>query len=850
MRNLLVPRMVLGLGLSTLLVNDISAQSLEEIIVTSQRREESIQSVPIAVTAFTGEALEQLGVNDLQAMADFVPNISIGDGTGRSNVGAQFSIRGVNEARISPVLDPAVGVYIDDVYYGRPLTNFLRLLDVERVEVLRGPQGTLFGKNSTGGAIRYVTVKPSVEDGVTGKLKLGLGERDRIHASGSINVPISDTIAARFSAAHMEEDGWVKRVSDGVGLGEDDTDHFAAQIRFQPSEQLTADFSVSYTEASSNGGASKLIDYFGYNGGFDDPSTPGIEGDTTAPIFTGGISALAAFNILFPEGTPEHYAPEIPNSLYHVAGTGRIGSTNAESTGVGLDITYEISDTLSIRSITGYRDVESFEDREADESIFAESFFDNISLQTVDFWSQEFQLNGIAMNDTLTWVAGVFYSKEEPSLRRLREVDYRVGGDFGSLQKLDDSRQETESLGVFAQADWQFSPSMTLTLGVRYSEDDKSFSTLNRGVFTEELDQRLFEIHALDPNGPDDNSNYRDIRPGPATIFINPDGDTYGSCTPSNPCFLDTADNIVATHAESVISGGETFSSVTPRIALEWQASDDLMVYGAASKGFKSGGTNDSVADVDTPFDPEELWSYEVGARFQSENGRIRANLTAFTMDYMDKQLTVTTSNRCVNRCTTNVGDATISGIELEMLALISDSLLFNMGLGTLDAEWDDIQNPTAGVEEDSDFSRAPELSFNLGLTHTWDLETGGVITSSINYAYKDEQQSSGQDSTTLTIPEYDLFNLRIGYTSSEGNWKATLFCSNCADEEYITGGAAWAGSTDGTDFNFKPSTHPAYVADGPDGSALNPRGNAPPGITLVNIGAPRTLGVDFTYSF
>ena len=121
---------------------------------------------PVAITVLSADTLDRLGISDPQAMADFVPNVSIGDGTGRANVGAQFSIRGINEARISPVLDPAVGVYIDDVYYGRPFTNFLRLLDVERVEVLRGPQGTLFGKNSTGGAIRYVTVKPDIGGGV------------------------------------------------------------------------------------------------------------------------------------------------------------------------------------------------------------------------------------------------------------------------------------------------------------------------------------------------------------------------------------------------------------------------------------------------------------------------------------------------------------------------------------------------------------------------------------------------------------------------------------------------------------------------------------------------------------
>ena len=184
--------------------------ALEEIIITSQRRAEDLQSVPVSVSTFSTETLNRLGVTDPQSMADFVPNLSIGDGTGRSNMGAQFSIRGVNEGRISPVLDPAIGIYIDDVYYGRPQTGFLRLLDVERVEVLRGPQGTLFGKNSTGGAIRYLTKRPDVNGEVDGYLKLGAGEYNRANVSAAVNVPINDEFAARLAVAHMSQDGYLK----------------------------------------------------------------------------------------------------------------------------------------------------------------------------------------------------------------------------------------------------------------------------------------------------------------------------------------------------------------------------------------------------------------------------------------------------------------------------------------------------------------------------------------------------------------------------------------------------------------------------------------------------------------
>ena len=824
--------------------------TLEEITVTAQRRTEDLQSVPIAVTTFNPEELDRLGVTDPQQMADFIPNVSIGDGTGRANVGAQFSIRGVNEARISPVLDPAVGIYIDEVYYGRPITNFLRLLDVQAVEVLRGPQGTLFGKNSTGGAIVYTTIKPDVDAGLSGYVKGGFGAFSRAHLRTAINIPLSDTLAARVSYAHMERDGWLDRISDGVGLGADDTDFFSVKFRYQPNDKLTVDVGVDYTESTSNGGASKLIDYFGNNGGFNNPATSGIEGDTTAPIFTGGISNIAAYNILFPAGTPEHYAPTIPRDLYKIAGTGPIGSTHSESTGLTMAISYDISDTMNFKSITGYRDMETLEKRESDDSPFAESFFDSKTLDNSDFWSQEIQLNGTAFDDSLSYVVGAYISGEEPTLRQLANRDYRSPTKLGWLEFRGTRAQVTDSTGVFAQGDWMINDSLTLTLGVRSVKDKKSFSTFNQGVFDPALDRRLFEIWAIDPNGADVNSNYPDIDPrgGPNKIYPNADGDTYGGCTEASPCFLQGS-NIVSTASEGTFSGSDTFKTLTPRISLEWQARDNMMFYAAATKGFKSGGTNDTVADINTPFEPEELWNYELGARLQSEDGRIRANITVFEMDYSDKQLTVTADERCDKRCTINVGDATISGIEIEAIALLTDNLRFNVGYGGLDAKWDSYTQ-FAGVETDSPFSRAPENSFTAGLRHNWDLAMGGSLISSVNYSSKDDQQSSGQDSTTLTIPSYDLITARLAYVSPEGNWITSLFCNNCTDEEYITGGAAWAGSTAGSGFNYKSVNHTAYINSDSSVGDQNPRANAPPGITLVNVGAPRLIGVDFSYSF
>ena len=268
------------------------------------------------------------------------------------------------------------------------------------------------------------------------------------------------------------------------------------------------------------------------------------------------------------------------------------------------------------------------------------------------------------------------------------------------------------------------------------------------------------------------------------------------------------------------------------------------MTYASASKGFKSGGTNDTVADIDTPFSEEQLWSYELGLRSEWLQGRARLNLTWFTSDYADKQITVTTSEICENRCTANAGDGKISGFEADGTLLLADGLDFHFGLGVLDAAWDEITNPTAGVALNSRFARAPDLSFTAGLRYVKALADGGAFKGTLDYAYTDEQNSSPQDGTTLIVPQYDLLNLRLEYGAAAG-WTVGLFCRNCLDEAYITGGATWAGATSNTPFpEFKPASFYAFTENG-----LNDN-TAPPGITLVNVGPPRTIGLDLRYDF
>lgn len=802
-----------ALAISSLFVLPAGAQedgddSLAEIIVTAQRREQSIQDTPVSITAFSPERLDELGINDPVNMMDFVPNAMVSSGTGRGSEVAQFSIRGVNEARISPVLDPGVAIYIDDVYYGRPQVGFLQFVDTERVEVLRGPQGTLFGKNSTGGAVRYITKKPDL-DGNHGYVDVTVGDYDRVNVKGAFNAVLSDTTAVRVSAASLERDGYVKRLADNVDLGNQDARAFQAQLRYQPSDRLTVDVRADFSVSSDNNGAVKLIDYYNFNTTTDLPN-PGGPPNPASP----SSSAIAAWNNQW-GGTALEYAVEIPNSLYEVAGTGLIPFTDNESTGISLDLSYELTGQTSLRSITGYRTMDSTAFRDPDDVAHATTFFDDYAETTVDFWSQEFQFNGLHMDERLNWVAGVYFSSEENGVNEFADRDGRSTARYGALMLNDTSLQETDSLGVFAQGTFAMTDAFSLTLGVRYTEDDKNYTVSQVALWDQRFDQLADDLGLADLVAP-----------------------TYegGTCDPSvqSSCVSNAG-----------VSGGDTFDAVTPRIALEYRASEDVMFYGSFSSGYKAGGTNDSVRDINTPFDEEQLDSSEIGIRTTLFDGRIRANLTAFSMDYQDKQITVTTSPICNNRCTTNVGDGEITGWEFDGMAAITDNLIWNIGVGILDAKWDQITNPSAGVTTASPFSAAPDLSWNTGLRLTSDLSSGASIITSIDYAYTDDHASSPQDSTTLYIPDYGLANARIKWVSQDGDYEVSLFCSNCFDEEYVRSGNGWAGGTANTPFPYKEDNTPAFTAN-----TLNPLRNAAPGITIVHVGAPRMWGAQFRYNF
>jgi iron complex outermembrane receptor protein len=796
-----------GLGLTGLSSGSVFAQAtgaLEEIVVTAERREENLQATPISVAAFSAEQLRDLNVLDPRALTDFVPNFSMGNGTGRSNDAATISIRGLNEALANIVADPAVGIYIDDIYFGRPQVSFLKLIDVERVEVLRGPQGTLFGKNTTGGAVRYITKRPEF-DKLSGYLSTTLGDYGEVDISGAVNVPVTDKVAVRLKAASLRQDGYVERSSDGQALGGDGTSYGSAQIRWHPSDRLDLNASLDYTTRNADLGPHKLIDYYRFNG------AP----DISPPVLSPGAASSAAWN--FEWGTsPLRFAPTIPNSLYEVAGTGKLPSLHSKSTGFGLNIAYSIGDAITFRSITGYRNVEDTRLQDLDDAAQAYLILDSRTREGVDFWSQEIQFSGT--HDRWNWVTGLYASQEEPFLDGLDGRDPRAATAFGAINIQNTSRQKTSHTAIYVQGAFDFTRRLELTAGIRQSQDEKTYRTYQLRV----ADQTLANLATQ-------------LALPPLTAYL----------TGCNPFPTGSCVNVPWT------SGGDTFNSTTPRLALQYQWNDNIMTYVSASKGFKAGGTNDNPQDIGVAFQPETVLSYELGIRSEFANHRVRLNATYFTMDDNDKQITVapTTAissfiNPCVGRCILNAGDAAMDGWELESVFAVTPRFQLHASAATLDARWTKIA-PGTGVALASNLALAPKLSYEVGGRFDVPLHSGGTISLLLDQSFKDDQETSPQNDTTLTVPSYHLMTLRAKFTNSDGRIEAGVFCTNCTDEQYIIGGSAWAGTTANTVFDYKPLNHPGFVAGG-----IPPYLVVVPDITYVLVGAPRMWGLDFKYNF
>ncbi len=727
--------------------SDRVSRMMDEVVVTARKREEGLQSTPIAVSAFTGDSLEYRGVTKVDEIALFTPNLTFSNNPsfGGASNSASIYIRGIGQKEFLPTTEPGVGLYVDGVYIARSVGGILDLIDIERVEVLRGPQGTLFGRNTIGGALSITTRKP--DEILSARASATYGTDDRIELKGSVNIPVTDTLFAKFSAAKLQQDGYLIR-DDGIDLGDDDTLTGRAALRWLASDNFEVNLSVEGTKDRENGPAVQLTDI--NLGNTLDPDTPPF-----AVIHNVGANLMAGGGPVPCANPGMINNPAVPGcyDYRYVRGNGTDAGTspafsNTDLWAVNLSMDWDVSDTIQLKSITSFRDLEGEFARDGDHSPFEiAEYYDELNQEQ---FTQEFQLLGNSFDGKFNWIVGLYYFQEKGNNENILNFTisrFRSGGSF-----------DNTSYAAFAQGTYDITPRFHLTLGGRYTDESKKFTP----------DQVILENKFAGSGDP---------------LLDAP--------------FMQAGQRILPFLEKEV-----SISEFTPMANLSYDVTDDLMTYVSYSEGFKSGGFTQRVfppivapftappgtADIDLipTFDPEFVKVYEAGFKYATPNNRFRLNGAIFRTEYDDLQIQVFTS---VAPVTKNAASATITGFELEMQAMPVANLFVEAGLGYLDAKYKDIDQATTFIDPDSEFERVPEWALSAGISYEVLLGEMGSLTPRVDWAYKSKIYNDAFNSPEIAQDGYHLVNANIAWTSADEDIGVVVGIKNLTDEEYrVTG--------------------------------------------------------------
>lgn len=691
---------------------------IEEVVVTARKRKENLQQTPISITALSGDALSNKQIWTTQGLEQVTPNLIVSQGqavSGNSSAAA-FFIRGIGQIDFLLNTDPGVGLYLDGVYISRSMGSLMDLIDLERSEVLRGPQGTLFGRNTIGGAISLVSEPPS--DVASAHIRATLGSHDRREVRLTLNGPLSETLDGRIATLWRERDGWVDRTTDGSRLGDETAVAARGALRWRPAEDLTFDLAVDYVNQDGTSPPANVVQ---------------IVETASFPAFHNG--ALVGPPCVPPPGSLTD--PNCFNSQWEASDLFREQGTfdskqELEVAGASLVGEWGVNPGFTVRSITGYRNTEALGNRDGDHT--------PILIQTTaDTWeheqfSQELQFVGLALADRLNWIVGAYYSTEKGT--NLSQVSFPIVT-FQSGGSVDN-----ENAAVFGQATYAVTDKLSLTAGLRYTDETKSFL-------------------------PD-----QYVKTDPLGLF--PPG--------SVPGFR------LVPYVESETSIQET----TPMVNLAYKWSDRFMVYASYSEGFKSGGFTQRIfppLPAPPPFGPEFAASYEFGFKSESANRNWRLNGAAYFTDYTDLQVQVLVG---VQPLTANAGGAEINGFELELQAVPVDALQISAGVGYTDAKYTQLDQAVlaTGLMLSSQFAQVPEWTANLDVSYDFDVARGR-ITPRVGVSYRSEAYMNAVNTPSLLQDDYSIINAAIAYETPGERWRITLFGQNLSDETYINGGFA-----------------------------------------------------------
>lgn len=684
---------------------------LEEVVVTAQHREQNLQDIPISVTAIGAQDLNEAQIFGASEIAFRVPGMSYAEfAPGQSLI----SMRGINSADDGAGMDNSVVMFLDGVYIGRLANINFEMFDLERIEVLRGPQGTLFGRNAIGGAINVTTAKPT--DELTAKVDLSAGNEGMLRYQGLVSGPITENLSGKLTYSHREHDGYVDNVVLNKDQQDEDTDSYRGQLLWSTDNSSWL-LSADYME--------------------DDREDMG-----RVPIANGGAD------------------PEPIATWQRLAGDfGKVaapadGHSYREASGVSLQGDIEF-DSGTLTTITAMRDAETDWAMASIGAPFGGGSIEVIDdiVEDIETFTQEFRWTS-SLDGSFNYVAGLFYLVEETD----RQEQFFVAapaGPGGSYINVGNEfaiqENETTSYAAYIQGDWDFAEDWTLTVGARYTYDEKE--TKSESV-----------------------------------NCANPGAEVYPECDGQGS-------SLGIINQNFIVDAEDDWNDFSPKASLQWRQTDDVMWFATIAKGFKSGGFGGAPGtpeQAEVALDEETAWNYEIGMKGDFFDNSLRLNVTGFYTDYEDLQVVrfgpTADAPDFGQFVTKNIGEAEIIGLEAELFWYPTENFYLSATYAYLDTEVDDLIFDAAGGPIDvsgSDLRQAPENSGSLTAGYSWPLNNGSEINLRGDVIYSDEQINDFVDQRTV-IEEYTLLNLRAAWRSSDENWEFAVWGKNLTEEEYI----------------------------------------------------------------
>ncbi|GFE79876.1 TonB-dependent receptor [Steroidobacter agaridevorans] len=751
-------------------------QSLEEVMVTARRREESAQSVPIAVTALGAAELENHRVESLENLQTVVPALSVSAASGRPNAPV-YSLRGIRPTEALYGQDPTVAVYFADVVISPAEGTNLGMYDLASLQVLKGPQGTLFGRNTTGGAVLLTPKRPGREFG--GDVKIGFGNYGRNETQLGLDMPFADSFAMRLSGRTIDSDGYQTNVApgpmNGAKLGGESTRSARVSAVWDVTDNVENYTIVSWDSKDTNGRGTVL---------------QAINPATTLRCYDGPTNPNG------PCGANEAL-PSYFDALERARGRDRNDVESdmrqrdeTEVWGIVNTTTVSLSDTLTLKSIAGYRDFETYSEYDIDASAIP-GILTSMQTATLQHASYELQLLGSAFDNRFDWVTGLYWYNEDGVQNSPGDVLVGVNPNnpFMQLGAVDNS-----SYSFFAQGIYRLTPELSLTAGVRWNYDEKEMTLSSKTPAACSL---------RDPN--------------------------TGALLPADRCSVTLSDS---------------FSQPTGTLSLDYKVRDDVLLYAASRLGYRSGGFNlRATTPVEyAPFDPETVIDLELGIKADWFVGdwRMRSNVAAYNQWYDDIQRTVGVTNPIgvPGSAIQNAAKANVFGIEVEQTIAPTDNLSLQLNYAYTKPEYDDWVDPFTGDDlTDTPFHFTPEHAAAASLTYTVPMQGAGELRFSASASYRSHvwinslqtiQAIRRTPASVLPFMQqdaYTLLDLSAGWTGVMGSsFDISAYVKNVADKEYSLGGIQ------------------LYESARPD--------IRPFGIVTKAYGEPRTYGVELRYNF